>query len=68
MEIIKKSWISDEELSEMFSSSYWNDEESEKKKSGVIRIVISIYMGYILKTLFKKNSSSQKRTDRQISF
>ena len=32
MEITKKSWISDEELSEMFSSSYWNDEESEKKK------------------------------------
>tara|TARA_B100000927_G_C16449918_1_gene463374 strand:+ start:843 stop:1637 length:795 start_codon:yes stop_codon:yes gene_type:complete len=32
VEITKKSWISDEELSEMFSSSYWNDEESEKKK------------------------------------
>lgn len=32
MEITKKSWISDEDLSEMFSSSYWNDEESEKKK------------------------------------
>ena len=32
MDVIKKSWISDKELNEMFSSSYWNDEEAEKKK------------------------------------
>lgn len=32
MKIRKTTWISDKELSEMFSSAYWNDEESEKKK------------------------------------
>ena len=33
MQIIKKSWVSDDELTRMFSSSYWNNAAAEKNKS-----------------------------------
>ena len=32
MQIIKKSWVSDDELTRMFSSSYWNNASAEKNK------------------------------------
>ena len=35
-------WITDDELKDIYSSSYWNDIEDEKRKNGGSQMVIML--------------------------